>query len=162
MDTIEGRADGAGARVAIAVSRFNEKVTEQLLEGARNALREAGVRDQDVTVVRVPGALELPLACRWLAATGRFDALVALGAVIRGETSHYDHVCDQAARGILDAGTHSSLPVGFGVLTCDTAEQAFARAGGKVGNKGADAAHTALEMLALKRVLADLGTDSAT
>jgi 6,7-dimethyl-8-ribityllumazine synthase len=144
--------DGQGARVGIAVSRFNEVVTDRLLRGAREALEELGVAEP--RVVRVPGAFELPLACRWLAESGTVDAIVALGAVVRGGTPHFEHVCTQAARGILDTSLATGVPVGFGVLTCDTLEQALERAGGAAGNKGVDAARAALEMLGLHRELA--------
>ena len=157
VDEIKAEPSGAGRRVAVAVSRFNDMVTERMLRGALAALAGAGVRDGDVTAVWVPGAFELPLTCRWLAESGRFDAVVALGAVIRGDTDHYEHVCTQAARGVLDAGLSTSVPVAFGVLTCDTLEQALARAGGSVGNKGADAALAALEMAALRDALRPRG-----
>jgi 6,7-dimethyl-8-ribityllumazine synthase len=152
---IKGAVSGANRRVAIAVGRFNQLVSERLLSGAVDALTRYGVRADDIQVVWVPGSYELPLACRWLAESGRFDAVLALGAVIRGATSHYDHVCAQAARGILDASLATSVPIAFGVLTCDTLEQALERAGGKAGNKGADAAAAALEMVALRGALRD-------
>ncbi len=153
--TIQPQIDGANRRLAIAVSRFNEKVTSLLLEGALSCLRERGCDPDQITVVWVPGALELPLACRWLLESADLDAVIALGAVIRGETSHYDQVFDQAARGILDASVSSGRPISLGLLTCDTAEQAFARAGGDKGNKGADAALAALEMVAIRKALTD-------
>ncbi len=151
---IKAEPAGRGRRVAIAVARFNDMVTERLLRGARDALASHGTSDGDVTVVWVPGSFELPLACRWLAESGRFDAVVALGAVIRGDTAHYEHVCAQAARGVLDAALATSVPVGFGVLTCDTLDQAMARAGGAEGNKGADAVLAAIEMAAVKERIA--------
>lgn len=147
------RPDGHGLRVAIAVARFNHEVTERLLEGALTALREAGVDGQHVTVAEVPGAFELPLACRWLAATQRYDAVVALGAVIRGDTDHYDYVCSAATDGLLRVTLDAGLPVAFGVLTCDDEEQAMERAGGAHGNKGADVALAALEMVRLRQSL---------
>lgn len=149
--------DGTGLRVAIAVARFNEVVTERLLAGARRALAEAGVAEGDVTVAHVPGAMELPAACAWLCRTGRFDALVALGAVVRGETDHYDHVCGAATQGLLRIGLDTGVPIGFGVLTCATMEQALSRAGGAAGDKGADAALAALEMARLRSLLAPEG-----
>ena len=152
---IRGRPDGTGKRIAIAAGGFNELITDRLVAGATDALVRQGVDQGDVTVVWVPGAFELPLACRWLAETGRFDGIVALGAVIRGATSHYDHVCNQAARGVLDAGIATSIPVGLGVLTCETGEQAMDRAGGKAGNKGADAALAVLEMLGVRAALVE-------
>jgi 6,7-dimethyl-8-ribityllumazine synthase len=151
---IEGDLSGKGRRVAIAASRFNELVTRRLVEGAIGMLARHGVAGEDVTTAWVPGAFELPLACRWLAQSGRFDAVIAVGAVIRGDTPHFDHVCEQAARGIADAGVATDLPVVFGVLTCDSLEQALERAGGKAGNKGAEAATAALEMIGLRRAIA--------
>lgn len=127
------------------VARFNDLITERLERGARDALARSGIGADSITVVKVPGAFELPLACRWAAAD--HDAVVALGCVIRGATDHYDYVCSQASRGCMDAMVATDKPVGFGLLTCETLEQALDRAGGKVGNKGADAALAALEML---------------
>ncbi|MGE3173142.1 MAG: 6,7-dimethyl-8-ribityllumazine synthase [Planctomycetota bacterium] len=151
----ELRASPAGRdqRVGIVVARFNEVVTERLRQGAVAACREAGVADDCVTVLHVPGAFELPLACEWLAASGRFTAIAALGAVVRGETGHYDHVCSAATDGVLRVTLDHGVPIGFGVLTCDTMEQALARAGGDAGNKGADAVLAALEMAGLRRQL---------
>ncbi|NBC97150.1 MAG: 6,7-dimethyl-8-ribityllumazine synthase [Deinococcus-Thermus bacterium] len=153
MTTWEGSPSGAGVRVGIVASRFNELIGQRLLDGARNALRRAGVADDDVAVAWVPGAVELPLVARRLAQSGRVDAVVTLGAVIRGETDHYDHVCSIAASGIARASVDSGVPVTFGVLTTDTLEQALQRAGGKVGNAGADAASAAIEMATLLREL---------
>jgi len=138
------------ARFAVAVSRFNDVVTERLLEGALSTFTRHGFDGTSVETVHVPGAFELPLACRWLAETGRYAAVVALGAVIRGGTDHYDHICTQAARGIMDASLATSVPVIFGVLTCDSLELALARAGGDAGNKGIDAALAALDMAVLR------------
>ena len=152
-NVIHGKLDGTGRKFAIAIARFNSLVTDRLLDGAIDALTRHGVSDDDITVVWVPGAFELPLACRWLAAKDN-DAVIALGAVIRGSTTHYDYVCSQASRGILDASTTSGKPVAFGLLTCETLEQALERAGSKAGNKGADAAMTALEMTQLGSELA--------
>ena len=146
MEVLEGKVEGAGRRVAVVVARFNLEVTSRLLDGALEALRSAGVAEADVLVAWVPGAFELPLCARRLAATGRFHAVVALGAVIRGETDHYVHVCDAATEGLLRAGLDADVPVLFGVLTCATDELAQARAGGPHGNKGADVARAALEM----------------
>lgn len=153
MTTWEGSPSGAGVRVGIVASRFNELIGQRLLDGARNALRRAGVADDDVAVAWVPGAVELPLVARRLAQSGRVDAVVTLGAVIRGETDHYDHVCSIAASGIARASADTGVPVTFGVLTTDTLEQALQRAGGKVGNAGADAASAAIEMATLLREL---------
>jgi 6,7-dimethyl-8-ribityllumazine synthase len=147
--TLEGGLDGAGRRVAIAASRFNRLVTDLLVAGATEALRRHGVADADVDVAWVPGAFELPLAAERLAATGRYAGVVALGAVVRGATPHFDHVAGQAAAGLAAAARTTGVPVAFGVLTCDTMEQALDRAGGKAGNKGAEAALTVLEMAGL-------------
>jgi 6,7-dimethyl-8-ribityllumazine synthase len=137
---------GEGRRIAVAVSRFNESVTQKLLDGALDALTRHGVNFDDVDVIWVPGAWELPVAARKLLASDRFDALVALGAVIRGETPHFDYVAGEATRGLQQASAEYETPIGFGVLTCDTMEQAMARSGGTHGNKGWDAALAALEM----------------
>lgn len=144
---------GRGRRFAIVVGRFNEVVTSRLLQGAMETLTAAGVGGDDIATFWVPGAFEIPLACQWAAATGRFDAILALGAVIRGGTSHYEHVCNQAARGVLDVGLEASLPIAFGVLTCDTLELALARAGKGDDNKGTEAARAALDMLAVKAAM---------
>lgn len=141
---------GDRRRVAIAVARFNEEITGRLLDGARDALRKQGIADADVTVCQVPGVFELPLCCQWLCTSGRHDAVVALGAVIRGETDHYHWVCEAATQGLLRVQLDSNVPIGFGVLTCDDEAQALARAGGSEGNKGADAALAALEMARLR------------
>ena len=154
MTTHEGRlAAPSELKVAIAVSRFNELITERLLEGALWAWKRHGGNDANIEIARVPGAFELPLAAKTLAATGRFGAVVCLGAVIRGATTHYDYVCSAATSGIGSVGLESGLPVVFGVLTTDTLEQAFERAGSKAGNKGAEAMEVALEMSDLLRQL---------
>ena len=150
-----GSTEGHGLRIAIAVARFNEMVTEQLLAGARAALREAGVGDGDVEVAWVPGAFELPAACRQLWQTGRFHAVVLLGAVVRGETDHYDYVCSAVSDGAMRLGSEDGIPLGFGLLTCGTMDLALARAGGRSGNKGTDAAQAALAMANLRRALAE-------
>lgn len=149
----EGRLDGTGMRVAVAAARFNELVVTRLLDGCLDALRRHGVADADVTVAWVPGAFELPGAAARLASCGRFDAVVTLGAVIRGATAHYDLVAGQTAAGVARVGLDSGLPVVFGVLTTDTIEQALERAGTKAGNKGYDAAVTAIELVDLFRRL---------
>lgn len=136
-------------RVGIAVARFNEVVTERLLEGALRTLREHGVADDDVTVLWVPGAFELPQACLWLARTRRCDAVVMLGAVVKGGTDHYHYVCDGVTQGAMRLSIDLGVPLGFGVLTCAEMEQALARAGGEHGNKGSDAALAALGMQSL-------------
>jgi 6,7-dimethyl-8-ribityllumazine synthase len=153
MPTYEGRLDAAGLRVAIVASRFNETITRQLLEGARSGLRRCGLDEAGTTVAWVPGAFELPLAARRLAASGEFDAVIALGAVIRGATAHFEHVAGQAAAGLTRAGLDTDVPVVFGVLTTDTIEQAIERSGTKAGNKGFDAALSAVEMADLLRQL---------
>jgi 6,7-dimethyl-8-ribityllumazine synthase len=148
-----GGIQGQGLRVAIVVARFNEFVTRKLLQGALAALERHGVRDEDIAVSWVPGSFEIPLVARTQALSGKFDAVVCLGAVIRGETAHFDHVAGQAASGIARASQESGVPVIFGVLTTDTVEQAINRAGGKSGNKGYDAAVAAIEMADLMRQL---------
>jgi 6,7-dimethyl-8-ribityllumazine synthase len=153
VPTYEGRLDASGLRMALVVSRFNELITRQLLEGARDGLRRHGADEEALTVVWVPGAFEIPLVARRLAGSGAFDAVVCLGAVIRGATPHFDHVANQAAAGIARAGQDSGVPVIFGVLTTDTIEQAIERAGTKAGNKGYDAAMAAIEMANLLRQL---------
>jgi 6,7-dimethyl-8-ribityllumazine synthase len=146
MADLEGKLVVQGGKFALVVGRFNSLVTSQLLQGARDALLRHGAKEQDLTVAWVPGAVEIPLAARKLAETGKYKAVIALGAVIRGSTSHYDHVCAMAARGIAEAGMSSGVPVIFGVLTTETLEQALERAGTKGGNKGWDAALAAIEM----------------
>lgn len=146
MPEFSGTPAGAGRRVGIAVSRFNEVVTQKLVDGALDALMRHGVALNDVDVFWVPGAWELPVLVRRLLAAGRYDAVVALGAVIRGETPHFDYVAGEAARGAQQAAWEFETPVAFGLLTCDTMEQALSRAGGAHGNKGWDAALAALEM----------------
>ena len=140
---------GRGVRIGIVLARFNEAVTSRLLEGALTALREHGVADDAIDVATVPGAFELPLAAQRLAVTGRYAALIALGAVVRGETPHFDFVAGEAAAGLRRTALVQDLPVAFGLLTTDTMEQALERAGGTHGNKGYDAAMTALEMAGL-------------
>jgi 6,7-dimethyl-8-ribityllumazine synthase len=146
MPEFSGTPSGAGRRFAVVASRFNESITRPLADGAVEALVRHGASLDDVDVVWVPGAWELPAAARYLLATERYHALVAVGAVIRGETPHFTFVAGEASRGLADAGSEFETPVGFGVLTCDTIEQAQARAGGEHGNKGWDAAMAALEM----------------
>src|SRR5205809_375339 len=158
MAEYTGSPKGAGKRFAIIASRFNEEITSKLVEGAKDALGRHGAAPDDTDVVWVPGAWELPAAARRLLATDRYDALVAIGAVIRGETPHFDYVAGEASRGLAQASADYDRPIGFGVLTCDTMEQAEARAGGAHGNKGWDAALAALEMAdLLGRLDADEG-----
>jgi 6,7-dimethyl-8-ribityllumazine synthase len=149
----ETALQGEGARIGIALARFNEAVTTRLLEGALAALREHGVADDAIDVATVAGAFELPLCAQRMAVTGRYDAVIALGAVVRGDTPHFDYVAGEAAAGLARAALQHDLPVAFGVLTTDTMEQALARAGGEHGNKGYDAAMTALEMIGLLRLV---------
>jgi 6,7-dimethyl-8-ribityllumazine synthase len=150
---ISGELSGAGLRFGIVVSRFNNFITDRLLAASLDVLERAGAADGDVDVVHVPGAFELPLAAKKLAATGRYDALIAIGCVLRGATSHYDYVCSETARGLQLAQMDSGLPIMFCVLTCDTLEQAIDRAGLKSGNKGFEAGLAAIEMAQLSRKL---------
>jgi 6,7-dimethyl-8-ribityllumazine synthase len=147
--TFDGALQGAGRRFALAASRFNQLITDALVSGARDELRRHGVAEADIDLAWVPGSFELPLAVTRLAATGRYAGVVALGAVIRGDTAHFDHVAGQAAAGLSAASVATGVPVAFGVLTTDTLEQALNRAGGKAGNKGAEAARTVLELASL-------------
>ncbi|MGE0371611.1 MAG: 6,7-dimethyl-8-ribityllumazine synthase [Gammaproteobacteria bacterium] len=151
--TIEGDFTATTARFAIVASRFNSFIVDSLLRGALDVLRRHGVGDKSIEIVHVPGAFELPLVAKRLAATRRYDAVIALGAVIRGSTPHFDYVAGGCARGLAEVALSCDLPVAFGVLTVDTIEQAVERAGTKSGNKGADAALTALEMVSLLRKL---------
>lgn len=153
MPTYEGRLDAAGLRLGIVVSRFNELVTRQLLGGALDCLRRHGADDEAVSVAWVPGAFEIPLVAQYLARSGVVDAVICLGAVIRGATPHFDYVAGQVAAGIARATLETGVPMIFGVLTTDTIEQAVERAGTKAGNKGWDAALAALEMARLLREL---------
>ncbi|MDE3052904.1 MAG: 6,7-dimethyl-8-ribityllumazine synthase [Gemmatimonadota bacterium] len=149
MAEFSGTPSGQGRRVAVVASRFNEAITTRLADGAMDALVRHGVAAADIDLVWVPGAWELPLVARRLLATERYDAVVAVGAVIRGDTPHFDYVAGEASRGLSAASADYEVPVGFGVLTCDTMAQAEARAGGAHGNKGWDAALAALEMAEL-------------
>ena len=158
MAEFTGEPSGAGRRFAVVASRFNETITQKLVEGAVDALTRHGASFDDVDLVWVPGAWELPAAVRRLLASDRYDAIVAVGAVIRGDTPHFDYVAGEASRGLADASTEFDKPIGFGLLTCDTMEQAEARAGGAHGNKGWDAALAALEMADLFDRL-DAGND---
>jgi len=152
--SINGDLTASGLRFGIVVSRFNSFITERLLAAAVDALERAGAASENVDVVHVPGAFELPLAAKKLAATGRYDALIAIGCVLRGETAHYDYVCSETSRGLQLAQMDSGLPIIFCVLTCDTLEQAIDRAGLKGGNKGFEAGLAAIEMAQLSRKLA--------
>ena len=149
MNQIEGDLVATDLKIAIVVSRFNEFVSERLLEGALDSLARHGGNQEDVKVLRVPGAFELPLAAKKLAESGKFDAIVCLGAVIRGETSHYDYVCANASSGIASASLETGVPVSFGLLTTETLEQAIERSGSKAGNQGRYATECAIEMARL-------------
>jgi 6,7-dimethyl-8-ribityllumazine synthase len=150
---IEGNLGAAGMRAAIVVSRFNSFITERLVEGAVDALLRHGGKDGDITVIRVPGAFEIPVAAKMAASNGNFDAVIALGAVIRGSTPHFDYVAAEVSKGLAHVSLDTCKPVAFGVLTTDTIEQAIERAGTKAGNKGFDAAVTAIEMFNLAKAL---------
>jgi 6,7-dimethyl-8-ribityllumazine synthase len=150
---VEGSLDGAGLRIAVILSRFNEHIGNRLLEGALSALGRRGVRPRDLLVAKVPGAFELPVVARRLARSGRHDAVVCLGAVVRGETPHFDYVAGEASRGIARVSYETGVPVLFGLLTVDSVEQALDRAGGRHGNKGVEAAECAIEMARLLRAL---------
>ena len=151
--TIEGNLDAKGMKFAIVVARFNSFITEKLLEGALGALRRTGANEDDIEVVRAPGSWELPLIVKSLAEQKRFDAVIALGAVIRGETPHFDYVAGECARHLSEIPLHTGVPVAFGVLTTNTVDQAIDRAGAKAGNKGFDAALSAIEMVDVLRRL---------
>lgn len=153
IKTLEGNFSNADARYAIAVGRFNSFVVESLLSGALDALKRHGVSDSNITIVRVPGAWELPLIAKKLVATGNYDAIIALGAVIRGGTPHFDFVAGECAKGLGVVSLDSGLPISFGVLTVDSIEQAIERSGTKAGNKGADAAMVAIEMISVLKAV---------
>ncbi|HID08832.1 TPA: 6,7-dimethyl-8-ribityllumazine synthase [Candidatus Micrarchaeota archaeon] len=150
MRVYEGKLDGKGLRVGIVVSRFNHAFTQKLLEGALDRLRRLGVREEDVTVAWVPGAFEVPRAVRAMAEEGDVDGVVALAAVIRGATPHFEYVAAEVTKGIAKLSLELPVPVTFGVITADTQEQALERAGGKLGNKGAQAAEALIEMIRLE------------
>ena len=151
MNTFEGKLVSADIKVAIVGARFNEFITSKLIAGAMDGLRRHDVRDEDVDLAWLPGAFEIPLAAKKLAQTGRYDAVICLGAVIRGATSHYDYVCAEVSKGIAAVSLEAGIPVMFGVVTTDTIEQAIERAGTKAGNKGYDCAVGAIEMVNLLR-----------
>ena len=157
MKEFAGKAESQELRIGVVVSRFNEMITEGLLAGALNTLKEAGVSDEDITLVRVPGSFEIPLAAQRLAQTGNFEGIVCLGAVIRGETPHFDYICLQASSGISQVALKYDLPVTFGIITADTVEQALDRADVEGRNKGSEAATSAVEMANLMK---QLTTDS--
>ena len=149
----EGKLDGGGLRVGIVVSRFNNLITERLLEGALDRLRRSNVADDAVDVCRVPGAFEVPKAAKVMADTGRYDGVVALAAVIRGATPHFEYVASEVSKGLARVNLDASVPVTFGVITADTVDQAIERAGTKAGNKGAQAAESLIEMVNVLREL---------
>lgn len=151
MRIIEGHLNGSGLKFAIVISRFNHFITGHLLDGAEDALKRHGVADDDITVVWTPGAFEIPLTAKKLAGTGKYNAVICLGAVIRGSTPHFDYVAAEVSKGVAAVGLDTGVPVVFGVITTDNIEQAIERAGTKSGNKGWDAALTALEMADLNR-----------
>ncbi len=160
--SIQGGLSGEGLRFGIVISRFNSFITERLLQGALDALARAGASSKDVDTVHVPGSFELPLTAKKMAASGRYDALVAIGCIIRGETAHYDYVCSETARGLQLAQMDTGVPILFCVLTCDTLEQAIDRAGLKGGNKGFEAGLGAIEMAQLSKKLWVAAKPSAT
>ncbi len=153
VKTIEGDFVAGKGKIGIIAGRFNSFVVESLLAGALDTLKRHGIKDNDITVVRVPGAFEIPIAAQRLAAGKKYDALIALGAVIRGGTPHFDYVAGECTKGIAQVMMKQDLPIAFGVLTVDTIEQAIERSGTKAGNKGEEAAMSALEMLSLLRQL---------
>ena len=153
MQIFEGKLVSEGTKVGIVCARFNEFIVSRLLSGCEDTLLRHGVQAEDITVAWVPGAFEIPLIASKMARCGRYDAVIALGAVIRGATSHYDYVCSEVAKGVASAALNSDVPVMFGVLTTDTLEQAIERAGTKAGNKGAECAQSAIEMVNLIRAL---------
>ncbi|UTT43692.1 6,7-dimethyl-8-ribityllumazine synthase [Exiguobacterium aurantiacum] len=151
LHTFEGNLVGKGLKVGIVVGRFNDLITMRLLDGAKDALKRHGVEQDDVEIAFVPGAFELPLVAKKMAMSKKYDAVITLGAVIRGATPHFDYVCSEAAKGVAQASYQSEVPVIFGVLTTETIEQAIERAGTKAGNKGWEAATAAIEMANLMR-----------
>jgi len=153
VPAIEGQLDASGKHFAIVVSRFNSFITERLLLSTCDGLIRTGARKQDIDVVRVPGAFEIPSAARILALTGKYDALICIGCLLRGDTAHYDVIVNEVTRGIGQSAQETGVPHAFGVLTCDTLEQAIDRAGLKMGNKGFEAALAAVEMASLKAAI---------
>jgi len=151
--TVSGKLNAQGLRFAVVVSRFNEFITDRLLRSAYDGLLRSGTKDQDINIVRVPGAFEIPSAARTLAETGKYDAIVCLGCLLRGGTAHYDVIVNEVTRGIGQSAQETGVPHAFGVLTCDTLEQAIDRAGLKMGNKGFEAALAAIEMANLKKAI---------
>jgi len=160
LKAIEGNLSAAGRRFAIVVSRFNEFITERLLRSAYDGLLRSGAEKRNIKIVRVPGAFEIPSAARTLANTKKYDAIICLGCLIRGDTAHYDVIVNEVTRGIGQSAQESGVPHAFGVLTCDNLEQAIDRAGLKMGNKGFEAALAAVEMANLTPIISDKRTDS--
>jgi 6,7-dimethyl-8-ribityllumazine synthase len=154
---IEGQLSASGMKFGIVAGRFNSFITEHLVSGAVDTIVRHGGREADISIARVPGSFEIPLICKKMAETRRYDAIIAVGAVIRGSTSHYDLVCAEVSKGIANVSLSTSIPVMFGVITTDTIEQAIERSGTKAGNKGAEAAMGAIEMVNLIRELAKEG-----
>ena len=154
MKIYEGKMVSEGIRVGIVADRFNEFIVSKLLSGCEDGLLRHGVRSEDIAVAWVPGAFEIPLAAQTMAKSGKYDAVITLGAVIRGATSHYDYVCAEVSKGVANVSLNTGVPVLFGVLTTDTIEQAIERAGTKAGNKGAECAQGAIEMVNLLRGMA--------
>jgi 6,7-dimethyl-8-ribityllumazine synthase len=153
MNTLEGKLNAKGLRFAVVVARFNHFITDRLVEGALDALTRHEADEENITLVRSPGAFEIPAVANRLVQSGKYDAVICLGAVIRGGTPHFDYVAAEVSKGVAQAGLNGNCPVAFGVLTCDTIEQAIERAGTKAGNTGAEAALAAVEMANLFRVL---------
>ena len=153
MKTFEGKLVPEGIKVGVVASRFNEFIVSKLLSGCLDTLLRHGVQGDDISVAWVPGAFEIPLIASKMAKSGKYDAVIALGAVIRGSTSHYDYVCGEVSKGVANVSLNSDIPVMFGVLTTDTIEQAIERAGSKAGNKGSECAQGAIEMVNLIRAL---------
>lgn len=154
MRTLEGKMVADGIKIGIVVARFNEFITSKLLGGAMDGLVRHGMDEDDVNVAWVPGAFEIPLIAKKMANSGKYDAVIALGAVIRGSTSHYDYVCNEVSKGVAAASMESGVPVMFGIVTTENIEQAIERAGTKAGNKGYDCALGAIEMVNLTRMMA--------
>ncbi|SDW18210.1 6,7-dimethyl-8-ribityllumazine synthase [Marinococcus luteus] len=149
--TIEGNVNGSGQKIAIVVARFNEFINKQLLEGAESTLIRSGVKEEDIDVIWVPGAFEIPFAAQQAAKTKKYDAIVAIGTVIRGATPHFDYVCSESAKGVANVSLQEELPVINGIITVESIEQAIERAGTKAGNKGSEAAMGAVEMASLAK-----------
>lgn len=153
MRVLEGNVVANGTKIGIVASRFNEFIVSKLVGGAQDALLRHGVKDDDITLAWVPGAFEIPLTAQKMAETGNYDAVICLGAVIKGATTHYDYVCAEVSKGVAAVGLKTDIPVIFGVVTTDNIEQAIERAGTKAGNKGYDAACTAIEMVNLVQIM---------